>query len=101
MKNILSKSAAYVSGWIDVLALMWINWHTERQYRNNPDFEEVKLLRSEIKPGDWRFDMQHSAIGPMCEAFAEFLDSANAKNHVQFDLFPKLSSARQWGWARD
>lgn len=80
---------------LDLAAQLWLNWHAEHQYRNSPDFEEVKLLRSEIKPGDWRFDMQHSIVGPMCEAFADLLDSASAKNHLQFDLFPKVSSTRK------
>lgn len=96
MKNkALSTIVSRISELIDLAAYSWIHWHSERQYRNSPDFEEVKLLRSELKPGDWRFDMQHGMVGEMCEAFAAFLDSANAKNHVQFDLFPKLSSARQ------
>lgn len=77
---------------IDLAASWWLNWRTERAYRNRPDFEEVKLLRSKMEPGNWELDLQHSMVGPLAAELGGMLDRASAKNYIQFDLFPRIDS---------
>ena len=72
-------------GWIDRIAQGWLDWRMDhRKY-------DVGFKRMEIGPDGMVAEFVSPASAVLADQCSVMLTKANAKNYVQFDMYPSVA----------